>query len=457
MPRQGAQRPSFNRSQSAFEGGMAGAIKPLDSHVQLLQMALPRRASDGNPRFSAQSQVAAEYASHDMIGHNRNATASSTWASTFASTSGPLTPSDDGLSNNRYSWHSPAPSNDANAINSALRNLELNGPPGTTTRLDVSGETRQGSVGLMGTGHFGPAVRDKVAEVLRDLIGEVPMGREEDEVVCVCEFGALNGRCVPSSALSAPTMNTIRSSASLMTDIISPLARRHDILMPSGTSSQASFFVTHCDAPQSDFRPISTELELSELYLSDNWQRRHQPPLTDRVFSAFVARPRAMSVLPPKSVSVGISLFDLHWAQAASRIESSAAASSRELDAFLQARAAEFRPGGLLVMAYVRRSIMIPLLSAHMLRRSSGPRPRTSRTGRSRSGPRWKRWPPSPHRSPRPSIARPPSPRPRRLRPPLRGPSACTASGRCTDVAPAPRPLDPPLQCPCRAATSGPP
>ncbi|BGP16770.1 hypothetical protein JCM10213v2_004773 [Rhodosporidiobolus nylandii] len=110
-----------------------------------------------------------------------------------------------------------------------------------------------------------------------------------------------------------------------------------------------SFQVLHADRPSSDFRALSAAAE--ETYL------RSQLAKDDRVFAAFAGRPFGAKVLPKGSVSVGFSAMSLHWPSMERKFRVAPATLAHgELMAFLSARATEFKPGGLLTLAYIARS-----------------------------------------------------------------------------------------------------
>lgn len=181
------KRPSFSRAHSAFEATpLREDARPVfDPHYALMQMSLPRRSSDGNPRFYPES----------YNGHSRHHTASSL-ASTFGSTSGPYTPDEE---TNRYSWTTA--SSRSNDMEASMQQLG-HGSKKTESRSQLA-DLASSNAGLMGDAHFGPAVREKVAEAVAGLMQGVSMSGEEDEVLTLCEYGALNSRwvrpCSPST------------------------------------------------------------------------------------------------------------------------------------------------------------------------------------------------------------------------------------------------------------------
>jgi hypothetical protein len=74
------------------------------------------------------------------------------------------------------------------------------------------------------------------------------------------------------------------------------------------------------------------------------------------VFSSLVGRTFGARIVPDKSVSVGLSLLDLHWHHTPRADAGSPHARDLdELEQFLITRAYEFKSGGVLVMAYIQR------------------------------------------------------------------------------------------------------
>lgn len=161
-------------------------------------------------------------------------------------------------------------------------------------------------------GHFGPAVRSKVVEILGALLDDVPM--LDEEVATLVEFGAVNSR-----------------SPGVMRSVIAQFNRRH-----AEGSSETHFFCVHAGSPRDDWRPIAAQLNSGDSYLSPSWLDAQS--LRDRVFSSMIARPFGSVILPPASVSVAYSMLDLHWPQN-SATGSPAAVAQAEFETFLTARA----------------------------------------------------------------------------------------------------------------------
>jgi len=204
-----------------------------------------------------------------------------------------------------------------------------------------AGKITGGLLGMGGGGHFGPGVRAKIAQMLDDLIEQVPVHSPEGaETVQLVEYGCLNSR-----------------SSQLMQPIISAFVDKQARVVLE-QESQLSFQITHEDSSSADFRPLTQLLDhYSESYLDPQWQNSHSPSLANTVFSSFAARPFASRIAPPNTFHAGISLMDLHWIHTPiSATVSPALTAQAELTTFLSARGSEFRKGGLFIMAYIARS-----------------------------------------------------------------------------------------------------
>ncbi|GAA5841227.1 hypothetical protein JCM11251_003239 [Rhodosporidiobolus azoricus] len=215
---------------------------------------------------------------------------------------------------------------------------------GKDEKDDGEGGKKPGGGELMGNaapGSFAALVREKVGALVDEFLPEVAGGGEEkeegerEEVVGVVEYGAVSSR-----------------SASLVLPILSHFASRQPSspsVTPSTTPPGPAFQVTHASLPAADFRSLIALAE--ETYLRAPLARE------DRVFSSFVARPFGAKVVPRGSVSVGFSCMSLHWPSTDRKFRVAPATLAHgELMAFLSARATEFTPSGLLVLAYIARS-----------------------------------------------------------------------------------------------------
>ncbi|GAA6032358.1 hypothetical protein JCM8097_008135 [Rhodosporidiobolus ruineniae] len=197
---------------------------------------------------------------------------------------------------------------------------------------------REELMGSAAAGGFAASTRERVGGLMEGFLGEVPLGREE-EVLGVVEYGAMNSR-----------------SASLVAPLLTHFSARHSALFPPSSSTDPddlpslSFQITHADRPLSDFRPLAQLAE--ETYLRSPLATKE-----DRVFNGFAARPFGAKVVPKGSVSVGFSAMALHWPSTDRKFRVAPATLAHgELMAFLSARATEFKPGGLLTLAYIARS-----------------------------------------------------------------------------------------------------
>jgi len=154
----------------------------------------------------------------------------------------------------------------------------------------------------VGGGHFATTTREKLAQLIREHVGGVPL-EKEDSVVQIVEYGAIHSK-----------------SSGLVQPILAHFAARHQELVASKGLSpdpaldeidELSFSILHTDKPASDFRSLAQTLESStspsESYLHAD------PTLDGRVFSTFAARPFGSKVVPKGSVSVGFSAMSLHW------------------------------------------------------------------------------------------------------------------------------------------------
>ncbi|BGP00017.1 GPCR, family 3, metabotropic glutamate receptor 5 [Rhodotorula toruloides] len=228
---------------------------------------------------------------------------------------------------------------------------------GNATTPDQDSGRRGGWCGneLMGNaaaGGFATSTKEHLAGMLEEFVGMVPLG-EGEETLHIVEYGALNSR-----------------SAGLVPPVIAHFANRE---LHSNTSVASSgdpdellnFQVTHVDKPTADFRCLTEALDTRP----DSYLRK-QVDLSDvdldgRVFSTFAARPSGVKVLPKKTVSVGFSAMSLHWPATDRKFRVAPATLAHgELMAFLSARASEFKPGGLLTLAYIARSEEAALASS---------------------------------------------------------------------------------------------
>ncbi|BGP25161.1 GPCR, family 3, metabotropic glutamate receptor 5 [Rhodotorula toruloides] len=199
-------------------------------------------------------------------------------------------------------------------------------------------------MGSAAAGGFVTSTKEHLGGMLEEFVAQVPLD-EGEETLHIVEYGALNSR-----------------SAGLVPPVIAHFANRElhscSSVVSSGDPDELlNFQVTHVDKPSADFRCLTEALDTRP----DSYLRK-QPDFPDldldgRVFSTFAARPSGVKVLPKKSVSVGFSAMSLHWPATDRKFRVAPATLAHgELMAFLSARASEFKPGGLLTLAYIARS-----------------------------------------------------------------------------------------------------
>ncbi|GAA5930923.1 hypothetical protein JCM3775_000753 [Rhodotorula graminis] len=196
-------------------------------------------------------------------------------------------------------------------------------------------------MGNAAAGTYAARTKDALANLLAEHVGGVPLD-DADETVHVVEYGALNSR---SCALVPPVIEHFAERE----------AARTQALATVDPDDLLSFQVTHADQPDADFRCLSAYLDADP----DSYLRKSRADLglDGRIFSTFAARPSGVKVLPKKSVSVGFSAMSLHWPSTDRKYRVAPASLAHgELMAFLAARASEFKPGGLLTLAYIARS-----------------------------------------------------------------------------------------------------
>lgn len=207
-------------------------------------------------------------------------------------------------------------------------------------------------MGACGNGYFGNAIRAKVSslltlyrmrnvviadllplqqalEILDELLPSTASETEDEEVIGIAEYGSLNS--LSSSLVPSITSHFNAASAA------------------SESGGRPNFSVTYSDGPGADFRSLMRQVD------SNSYEYPHHH-LNSQVYSSFAARPFAAQIVPPRSVTVGISLMDLHCRRTPPLNGlSAAAAAHNELQAFLNTRAQEIKKGGLLVLAFIQR------------------------------------------------------------------------------------------------------
>ncbi|GAA5972017.1 hypothetical protein JCM3765_007281 [Sporobolomyces pararoseus] len=201
----------------------------------------------------------------------------------------------------------------------------------------------------VGGGHFATATRERLAQLIAEHVGGVPL-EKDDSIVQIVEYGAIHSK---SSALVQPILAHFAQRHLALLSSTSP-----DSLSPESPiddTEELSFSVLHTDKTGSDFRNLAQSLDSPT---SPTGSYLHADPTLDgRVFSTFSARPFGSKVVPKGSVSVGFSAMSLHWPSTDRKYRVAPATLAHgELMAFLSARAFEFKAGGLLTMAYIGRS-----------------------------------------------------------------------------------------------------
>ncbi|GAA5883296.1 hypothetical protein JCM3774_004140 [Rhodotorula dairenensis] len=242
-------------------------------------------------------------------------------------------------------------------------------------------------MGSVAGGGYAATTRETLARMLEQHIADVPFeAGAGTTTVQLVEYGALNSR---SSALVRPVLEhfakrelvALRAELTRSEDEASaeavegagvlppppppaPTRRFSDSSNPD-LDELVSFQVTHVDRPTADFRCLADSLENDpSSYLRPRGRRSGDPKaerdssdLDGRVFSNFAARPFGIKAVPRKSVSVGWSAMSLHWPATDRRYRVAPATLAHgELMSFLSARASEFKPGGVLVLAYIART-----------------------------------------------------------------------------------------------------
>lgn len=149
------------------------------------------------------------------------------------------------------------------------------------------------------------------------------------------------------------------TSACLVKPVIAQCADARTQAQTPDPLPRPSYTVIHSDGPASDFRPLMRQMDN---LASDS----SYPHSNSNVFPSFVARPYGSQVCPSGSVDIGFSLMDLHAkrtvpasigsSRSAASIAAAATAAHMDMQAFLRARATEFKQGGLLLVAYIQRS-----------------------------------------------------------------------------------------------------
>lgn len=215
-----------------------------------------------------------------------------------------------------------------------------------------------------GSAHFGPGLRAKLNTVLPLLLNTVPIG--PSRTVMIAEYGCMNSRAIHLLRTVLEQLSTIAFSVKPESMSIAdsqdsaahiPSHRASMAGLAQETADVINFVVLHEDVAQSDFRWFQQVLDThSESYLDPLWQSSQNPPLQNAIFSACVARPFGSRIAPPDSLNLGFSLMDLHWTHSPATDISLHTIAHAELTMCLNARAREFRRGGIFVLAYIART-----------------------------------------------------------------------------------------------------
>jgi hypothetical protein len=210
----------------------------------------------------------------------------------------------------------------------------------------------------LGLGSFGTALRHEVSGVIKRGLPGVALSGDESEVVGIGKPSSVHIYALARDGvliLQGPSSFLVEygslhgQSFSLVPDIITTILR-------SNPSSQPCFTVLHQDhrLAFSTYQSSINSSDLSYLYPTFLDNTNALPNGRERVFSSISTRPFGSLVVPTGTVSVGFSLLDLHWLHALPREGISASMmAEEELHGFLSARATEFKPTGLLVVAFL--------------------------------------------------------------------------------------------------------
>lgn len=207
---------------------------------------------------------------------------------------------------------------------------------------------------------FGPGVRAKLSTVLPELIETIPIG--STPTIFLTEYGCMHSRAVNLfkniiECFVSRIMEKKRGDSTNQQNQRLELDRASRSGFAEETADTVNFMVIHEDSEQSDLRSFQQMLDSHpDSYLNPLWQSSHNPSLQNAIFSTFVMCPFGSRIVPPDSLHLGFSLMDLHWTHTPANNVSIASMAHAELTMSLNARAREFRRGGIYMMAFIARS-----------------------------------------------------------------------------------------------------
>ena len=207
---------------------------------------------------------------------------------------------------------------------------------------------------------FGPGVRAKLNTVLPSLIQTIPLSGSR--TIFITEYGCMNSRAVHLfrtiiEKFVTRVMEKELNDPSFQKKKQLEPQRASRNGFPEETADIVNFMVIHEDSNQSEMRSFQHMLETHpDSYLDPLWQSSHSPSLQHAIFSTLATRPFGSRIVPPDSLHLGFSLMDMHWTHAPTNNVSIASMAHAELTMSLNARAREFRRGGIFILAFVARS-----------------------------------------------------------------------------------------------------
>ena len=205
--------------------------------------------------------------------------------------------------------------------------------------------------------HFGPGIRAKLNTVLPALLNTISL--DEHRTVLIAEYGCMSSRAMSLVRSIIETfMDRIMARIASSPNSSSAMAYRASMAgFARETADLVNFVVIHEDDTNHDFKPFRFALESHpDSYLNPLWQSSFVPSLQNVIYSTFSARPFGSRVVPPDSLHLGFNLMDLHWIHTPNTNVSLPSVAHAELTMCLNARAREFRRGGIFIMAFIARS-----------------------------------------------------------------------------------------------------